>query len=188
MCPKPNMSSHNTVECVCHYCGKTFIEFRSTVATGRGRYCSQSCNRKDKTGPEATRWNGGRSLTVDGYIRVQLPDGRRMLEHRYVMEQHLGRKLHRGEDIHHISGDKTDNRFENLMLLPKAAHTRLHHTGMSIGRWSRKFDKCQSCGTIERRHNGHGLCSSCYRQTRYQASRQTQLRPQAIPNAPKRAA
>jgi hypothetical protein len=39
-----------------------------------------------------------------------------VLEHRYVIEQYLGRPLIKGETVHHRSGDKTDNRLENLQL------------------------------------------------------------------------
>ena len=69
--------------------------------------------------------------------------GRKMDEHRFIMEQHLGRRLDgRREQVHHINGDKRDNRLENLQVVSPKEHAALH------GMWKHSPTKlCTYCGT-----------------------------------------
>lgn len=46
--------------------------------------------------------------------------------HRHIMEEHLGRKLTYNEVVHHINGNKKDNRLENLTVMSRGEHARLH--------------------------------------------------------------
>jgi len=74
------------------------------------------------------KWKGGNRRIINGrgYICLLLPKylglGAQVLEHRWVMEKHLGRKLRKDEDVHHIDGVKTNNKIENLQVMGHSEH------------------------------------------------------------------
>lgn len=137
------------------------------LTNGQRIYCSRSCTSKSSgrtgKGADGLRWNGGRHVTASGYVRLWDPDTAYRYEHRVVAEQMLGRPLERGEQVHHLNGNKTDNRPENLVILGIREHAQLHeaHHFQRASRWSVRFDACIDCGRTSVRHASHGRCRSC---------------------------
>src|SRR5207237_341603 len=84
-------------------------------------------NFKQPKGKDSPNWKGGREVTKAGYIRIWISKTERVLEHRLVMEQQLGRRLNRDEVVHHINGNNADNRPANLKLTTFSEDIRSHN-------------------------------------------------------------
>lgn len=100
--PKPTLT--------CEACGKTVGRRKDAATQGynyKQKFCSRAC---------AVVAQGKGGHVHRGY-RVIHVNGKAVFEHRHIVEQAIGRKLLPTETVHHISGDKLDNRFpENLEI------------------------------------------------------------------------
>lgn len=59
------------------------------------------------------------------YKTIQV-NGVQVRLHRHLMEENLKRKLTFNEVVHHINGDKFDNRIENLEVVSRSEHMKMH--------------------------------------------------------------
>lgn len=84
-------------------------------------------------GEQAARWTGGKTI-VNNYVAIYAPEHprggttKRVFEHILVAEKTLGRYLEKDEVVHHINGDKQDNRPENLEVCKRSEHVHHHFT------------------------------------------------------------
>ena len=112
----------------CVQCGKPMpVQRRPGGTINRQRkLCSTACRSlfRSERAPTAFREDSySTHIKRGGYVWLSLPawaspTGKKaqMLEHRYIMEKALGRKLRPEETVHHKNAQRSDNRLENLEL------------------------------------------------------------------------
>ena len=123
----------------CTVCGTVARKWKSNLAKAKWPItCSKKCRGQLMSGPGNPNYRGKWITARTGYMMVRpdllpmeiqklIPKGvREVTEHRAVMAGVLGRWPTPQEHIHHVNGDKLDNRPENLEILGDQAHSREH--------------------------------------------------------------
>ncbi len=101
----------------CAYCGRPV---KWAQRPGRqGKYCSRQCAGRAKA-------TGGIYKGKDGRWRIVLRNGSKELYSRGVIAGQLGRDLEYDEIVHHVNGNCSDDRLENLQLMSRSEHTSMH--------------------------------------------------------------
>lgn len=114
----------------CGKCGDDFLAAHKDVKT-----CGHRCAILGEKRALGVHYERPRDYRVirDGYSQIldkthgNANNIGRVLEHRYIISNELGRPLFKTEHVHHINGNKLDNRRKNLVLLTVSEHMSVHN-------------------------------------------------------------
>ena len=119
---------------LCEWCKEQYHKRRPEQ-----RFCNRSHSKMGRSRERNNAWKGGCCVHKQSGRMIVLVDGRYKLEHRVLVNapKHLV--------VHHKDEDPTNNAIENLELMPRGEHTRLHnylnprrgHNRDELGRFAR---------------------------------------------------
>jgi hypothetical protein len=159
---RPRLGEYRT----CEVCGTQKYFEQGRLRKGEGRFCSNRCKWKSHVGKSNHGEGVGHTyLSKAGYrlIRVRTGKNGYELEHRIVAQNMVGRLLATNEHVHHRrKHEKANNTEDNLQVLTKEEHARLH------GRAPQKVPvACAVCGVVKyvkpSRATGERYCGNEHR-------------------------
>jgi hypothetical protein len=126
-------ATRNMVEC--YTCGAVFHRPPALAKLNTRQFCSRDCYRENAIGPGNANWRGGEIGDGRGRVMVYAPNhpnanlygGTHIFRYRLVASRILGRPLRDDEVVHHINGDSSDDRPENLCVISQSEHAKLHN-------------------------------------------------------------
>ena len=95
----------------CEYCGKNYLKKRSDIERTNHNFCSLECCLMYRHREGESSWNH----IVAGEV-----------VYRIIAEEKIGRKLEPWEEVHHIDGNHFNNDPDNLEILSKSEHAKIH--------------------------------------------------------------
>jgi hypothetical protein len=119
---------------------------------------------------------GDKYKAIHGYVLVYFPEHPKshngyIYQHIMVVEKLLGRYLYPEERVHHIDGDRGNNKKSNLLLCScDSQHKRIHHGWkMRDNKWFKKCFGCKKLLEVENNFHKRGnknktpinLCKKC---------------------------
>lgn len=125
----PTTAEGSATGATTHECPICAKPLSLTQIRKKNRSCSPSCGLKwawlSRPRPE-------RRINSTGYVEVWSPNHPQAMKKGYVLEHRMvlhdaGIEIPSGMHVHHINGDKLDNRRENLEVLTPAEHRARHH-------------------------------------------------------------
>lgn len=110
-------------------CNKKSKSLKKAYKEGRMDYMKEvwKDGKKRFSGKNNPKWKpiGSKRVSHD-YVLIKIEEGKWVKEERYIAEKKLGRKLKGIETIHHIDGNKSNNKIENLYLMLRKEHKAWH--------------------------------------------------------------
>jgi len=145
-------------QCICQVCGCKFIRDRYPRESRPHKYCSTTCMgkaQKEWVGKKSPLWKGGKGISKQ-YVTVYTPghpkasESNHVTEHRIVVEKAMGKYLPDNAVVHHVNGNKQDNRPRNLVVCQDNAYHKLIHARERRLKSTGSFDlkKCACCQQI----------------------------------------
>ncbi|AND85584.1 HNH endonuclease [Clostridium tyrobutyricum DIVETGP] len=95
----------------CDWCEKEFLKKESDIKRTKHDFCSHKCS------VDFYRWTGLNEKNAK-------VDGKEI--HRKIVEEATGRELLPNEEVHHIDFNHHNNNLDNLEVLSKSKHAKIH--------------------------------------------------------------
>lgn len=137
-------ANYNKVQEERGHTGLTFCRLCAVRANAKKRRGLPAWNkgikRPELRGKNHPSWKGGRYIDNYGYVMRHVGGEKTAVgweayrkEHVLVVEEFIGRRLVKGEVVHHIDGDKQNNCIDNLYLTDDPGHKVAHYSIQEVG-------------------------------------------------------